>query len=120
MAAHSQRRYALANSLQGFPITLGLAAAFTLAFFVVPIRKFQALMRGEKSEHLPLVVESKDRARVDRVLLSALSRMGLPVESRPVPRLDRAIAAILRATRRGRRGSAKRARRATSGAPVWR
>jgi hypothetical protein len=90
--------YSLRRILSGFPITLGIAAAFLVAFFVVPVQKLAALVRGEKADFVPLIVEEPHRDAVGGALRKALAAAGLALKERVAPRLQRVISAILRAT----------------------
>ena len=44
--------------LRGFPITLGLAAAFVITFVTVPVLRIAAMIKGRKDEHVPLVTSA--------------------------------------------------------------
>lgn len=84
--------------LSGFPVTLGIAAAFLVAFVVVPIQKLAAFVRGETSEHVPLIVEDSDAEPVSRTLRETLAAAGFTLAVAKPPRLQKLISAILRAT----------------------
>ncbi len=84
--------------LSGFPVTLGIAAAFLVAFVVVPIQKLAAFVRGERSEHVPLIVEDSDAEPVSRRLRETLAAARFTLAVAEPPRLQKLISAILRAT----------------------
>ncbi len=94
----SDRGYSVRRILSGFPITLGISAAFLVSFFVVPAQKLAALVRGERTELIPLTVEKRDRDAVSRALRAALASAGFSVAPCETPRLQKVISAILRAT----------------------
>jgi hypothetical protein len=60
------------RALRGFPITVGLAAAFILTFFSVPFLRIAAILRQRKDEHVPLVTAADAYqdvvSRIDAVL----------------------------------------------------
>ena len=84
--------------LSGFPVTLGIAGAFLVAFAVVPIQKLVAFVRGEKAELVPLIVEDSDMEAVSRNLRQTLTSAGFALVPAEPPRLQKVISAILRAT----------------------
>ena len=94
----NQRQLTLGGSLAGFRITAGLAAAFAVAFVMVPIQKITAWVRGEKDEHIVLITEDKARKEVTRAVLESLAAVDLAVTRRPAPWLARTIGRILSAT----------------------
>ena len=62
----------LVRVARGFPITAGIAAAFTLMFVTVPVLRLVSAVRGRKDEHVVLVTtaDQYDEAagRIDDVL----------------------------------------------------
>jgi Putative Actinobacterial Holin-X, holin superfamily III len=56
--AGSPRETFFKKVLRGFPITLGLAAAFLLVFLTVPLMRLWTLARRLKDEHVPLVTSA--------------------------------------------------------------
>ena len=63
--------------LRGFPMTLGLAAAFIVMFVSVPVMRFAALVRREKSADVPLATDTAGYHQVARRVIEALNRHGL-------------------------------------------
>lgn len=90
--------WSIRRVLSGFPVTLGIAGAFLVAFAVVPIQKFFAFVRGEKAELVPLIVEDADADAVSSTLRAALASAGVDLRPAEPPRLHEVISAILRAT----------------------
>ena len=92
--------WAFRNFAAGFPLTVGLSAAFALAFFALPFQKLRAAMRGQVEEHVTLIVEEADLAEVADEVVSALDADGLPLRPHRVPWLPRWISGILASTAR--------------------
>jgi hypothetical protein len=62
--------------LRGFPITVGLAAAFVIMFISVPVMRFVALVRKEKSADIPLVTDAAAYHEVATKICEVLNRHG--------------------------------------------
>jgi len=62
--------------LRGFPITVGLAAAFLIMFVSVPVMRVVALARRQKSADIPLVTDTTAYHQVARRLCEVLARHG--------------------------------------------
>ena len=84
-ASDPSKRAGLREWLMGFPVTLGLAAAFTFACVAVPIRKLMAMATGRKEAHIPLVIPPEHYERVAADLRAALDAGDLPVEPATPP-----------------------------------
>ena len=67
--------------LRGFPITIGLAAAFIIMFVSVPIMRFWALVKKQVSADVPIVTDTAAYHAVAALALSVLNRHGF--ELRP-------------------------------------
>lgn len=61
---------------RGWPITLGLAAAFLVMFVTVPALKIASIVRGRKQEQVPLVTHSSSYHDVAALIVAALDRHG--------------------------------------------
>lgn len=61
---------------RGWPITIGLAAAFLVMFVTVPGLKIVSLLRGHKQEQVPLVTHSSVYHGVAELVVQALDRHG--------------------------------------------
>ncbi|MCU1277029.1 MAG: hypothetical protein JWM53_575 [bacterium] len=61
---------------RGWPITIGLAAAFLVMFVTVPALKVASLVRGRKQEQVPLVTHSSSYHEVAALIVRALDRHG--------------------------------------------
>jgi len=61
--------------LRGFPITLGLSAAFLLMFVTVPVLRVVSAVRGRRDDHVPCVLQDAEydavAAQIDQVLAAA-------------------------------------------------
>ena len=66
--------------LRGFPITIGLAAAFVIMFVSVPVMRFVALVRKEKSADIPVVTDTAAYHQIARRLCEVLRRHGGDVD----------------------------------------
>lgn len=62
--------------LRGFPITIGLAAAFIIMFVSVPIMRFWALVKKQVSADVPIVTDTAAYHEVAALALSVLNRHG--------------------------------------------
>ncbi len=62
--------------LRGFPITLGLAAAFLIMFVSVPVMRAAALVRGRKTANVPLITDAAAYHDVARAICEVLNRHG--------------------------------------------
>ncbi len=62
--------------LRGFPITVGLAAAFLIMFVSVPIMRLAAMVRGRKTANVPLITDAAAYHDVARTICEVLNRHG--------------------------------------------
>jgi hypothetical protein len=60
--------------LRGWPITIGLAAAFLVMFVTVPVLKVAAMVRRRVQEQVPLVTHSSSYHEVAALVLETLNR----------------------------------------------
>jgi uncharacterized membrane protein YqjE len=65
------------RALRGFPITVGLAAAFFLTFISVPFLRIAAAAKRRKDEHVPLVTAADAYDEVSRRIDAVLERHGI-------------------------------------------
>jgi hypothetical protein len=83
--------------LQGFPLTVALAAAFLVALCTAPVRRMLAIVKRREDRTLPLLLEREEyrpaAARVRRTLV----RGGLAVQRAVPPWLMTAPSRVLRA-----------------------
>jgi hypothetical protein len=70
------RRRRLASIWRGFPITLGLAAAFAIIFVSVPAMRISAFLRRRKSAAIPLIMNAAAYHEVAATLCAVLNRQG--------------------------------------------
>lgn len=61
---------------RGWPITIGLAAAFLVMFLTVPGLKIATLLRRRKQEQVPLVTHSSFYHQVAAIIVATLNRHG--------------------------------------------
>lgn len=62
--------------LRGFPITVGLAAAFVVMFVSVPVMRLAAILRRRKSADIPLVTNESAYHQVADTVCDVLNRHG--------------------------------------------
>ena len=62
--------------LRGFPITVGLAAAFLIMFVSVPVMRFWALVKKQVSADVPIVTDTNGYHAVAQLALAVLNRHG--------------------------------------------
>jgi hypothetical protein len=93
----SSKKARLRDWLMGFPVTLGLAAAFTFACVAVPIRKLVAMASGRKEAHIPLVIPPEHYKHVAADIRAALDTGQLSVERATPPWTTRALSRTMRA-----------------------
>jgi hypothetical protein len=62
--------------LRGFPLTLGLALAFVIMFVSVPVMRFAALVRRQKSADVPLAAEPRAYHHVAAQMVRTLNAHG--------------------------------------------
>jgi hypothetical protein len=62
--------------LRGFPITVGLAAAFIVMFVSVPVMRLAALVRRRRSADVPLITNEAAYHQVAATLCEVLNRHG--------------------------------------------
>jgi hypothetical protein len=71
--------------LRGFPVTVGLAAAFLITFLSAPVIRLGALWRGRQSADMPLATSGSAYHDVAGTIFDALNRHGLALR-RVAPR----------------------------------
>jgi hypothetical protein len=62
--------------LRGFPITVGLAAAFVVMFVSVPVMRLGAILRRRKSADVPLITDDSAYHQVASTICDVLNRHG--------------------------------------------
>lgn len=67
---------AIKRLARGFPITVGLAAAFLIMFVSVPVMRAVALIRGQKSADVPLLSRGDSYHRVAAAMVDRLNQHG--------------------------------------------
>jgi hypothetical protein len=80
---HAPPESAFKRVLRGFPITIGLAAAFIIMFISVPVMRLYALARGLQSADVPLVTDVEAYHEVAGLICEVLARHGFKLQSRP-------------------------------------
>ncbi len=96
-SADASKTARLRDWLMGFPVTLGLAGAFTFACIAVPVRKLMALATGRKEAHIPLVIPPQEYRKVAEEIRNALARGKIALERKTPPWTTRAISRTMRA-----------------------
>jgi hypothetical protein len=59
---------------RGFPITLGISAAFMLMFLTVPVLRVLSAARGRKDDHVPCITKGDAYQHIAQVIDSLLER----------------------------------------------
>ena len=67
--------------LRGFPITVGLAAAFAIIFISVPVMRVAALVRRRESADIPLIMTASAYHEVAAKICEVLNRQGLSLQA---------------------------------------
>ncbi len=74
------RREGIARSIvRGFPITVGLAAAFVVLLVTVPALRLASMVRGRRDTYVPLVTTSESYPVAAKVVLTTLERHGIEI-----------------------------------------
>jgi hypothetical protein len=85
VAAHSPRgtplRTRCLSILRGFPLTIGLAAAFAVLFVSVPLTRLIAFVRRRQSREIPLIMNATAYGEVAEKLCEVLNRHGFSFRS---------------------------------------
>src|SRR6266568_2360219 len=71
--------------LRGVPITLAVAASFSIVFLTVPLRRLFATVRGQVDVHVPLVTDAQGYELVAKKVAETLWRRGLIVHPATPP-----------------------------------
>jgi hypothetical protein len=96
LARHSRvKRSRWQRLLMGFPATVGIAAAFVIAFVAVPIGKLVALVRGRREDHVALVIPPTRYREVSDALLEALKQGGFELRRSDPPPVTRLLGGIM-------------------------
>jgi hypothetical protein len=96
LARHSRiERGRWQRLLMGFPATLGISAAFLVAFVSVPVGKLIAFVKGRREDHVGLVIPPARYREVADALLAALKAGRFELARSEPPRVTRLLAAIM-------------------------
>jgi hypothetical protein len=79
----------------GFPATLGISAAFLVAFVAVPVGKLIAFAYGRKEDHVGLVIPPESYREVSDALLAALQQGGFELRRSEPPAMTRLLSTIM-------------------------
>lgn len=71
----------LKRLLRGFPITIGLAAAFLIMFVSVPIMRLGAVLRRKSSADVPLITQADEYHRAAAAIVETLQRHGFALQA---------------------------------------
>jgi hypothetical protein len=71
--------------LRGFPITLGLAAAFAVLVVTVPFLRLASAVRGKRDVYVPLVTTDESYGRAAPLVVAALRRHGFDIADAEPP-----------------------------------
>ncbi len=70
---------------RGYPLTVGLAAAFVFMFVTVPFLRLVALARGRRTEQIPLVARADVYHAVAELVSGTLGEHGVTLAAAPAP-----------------------------------
>jgi hypothetical protein len=79
--AASRKGSPVRSVLRGFPITVGLAAAFLVMFISVPVMRLVAVIRRRKSADIPLITDDSAYHDVARTICEVLNRHGFALRA---------------------------------------
>jgi hypothetical protein len=82
--------------LRGFPLTLGLAAAFAVMFVTVPALRIVSVLRGWSDEHVPLITQGEQYREASEAIERLIEANRLDAARADPPWWMKAPAAILR------------------------
>ena len=80
-----ERESALARLLRGFPITIGIAAAFVVVFVTVPALRVMSAIRRQVEVHVPLVTDAGGYDAVAAEIARTLTKHGYAVHEATPP-----------------------------------
>lgn len=89
------QRTRLQRLLMGFPATVGISAAFLIAFVTVPIGKLVAFVQGRPEDHVALVIPPDSYRRVSDALLAALREGGFALTRSEPPPVARLLSSVM-------------------------
>jgi hypothetical protein len=96
LARHSRvERSPAKRLLMGFPATLGISAAFLIAFVAVPVGKLVAFVQGRREDHVGLVIPPTRHREVAEALLKALHGGGFTLQRAEPPAVTRLLSTIM-------------------------
>jgi hypothetical protein len=88
-------RTRLQRLFMGFPATLGISAAFLIAFVSVPVNKLVAFVKGRREDHVGLVIPPDSYREISDSLLAALREGGFALKRSEAPPVTRLLALIM-------------------------
>jgi uncharacterized membrane protein YqjE len=80
-----RRPSTIRSLLRGFPITLGLAVAFAVLLFTVPVLRLASAIRGRRDVHVPIVTTPESYRVAASLILGVLRRHGFDVAPAAAP-----------------------------------
>jgi hypothetical protein len=90
------RESVIVRAARGYPITVGIAAAFLIAFATVPVLRLRSAIRKHAEAHVPLITTGEGYASAAARIQQILAAHGFEVARRPPAFWMRAPTAILR------------------------
>ena len=100
-AAPGRSRGMLPSIVRGFPITVGLAAAFVILLVTVPVLRIVSVLRGNQDSCVPLVTTASSYRVAANVVADTLGRHGLQIEKVEPPWWSALPTRVLRRVGRG-------------------
>jgi len=80
LAPAGRRESKLVSLLRGFPITVGLAAAFVVLLVTVPVLRVVSVLRGRRDTYVPLVTTHESYPVAARLVAETLRRHGFELK----------------------------------------
>ena len=100
-APPGRSRGTLSSLVRGFPITLGLAAAFVILLVTVPVLRVVSILRGRQDTYVPLVTTARSYQVAADVVADTLGRHDLQIAKAEPPWWSALPTRILRWVGRG-------------------
>lgn len=91
-----QQGSVLRTIFAGYPLTIGMFVSFLLTFFIVPILKVHAMVRGWQDEHVYLQIKENAYTQVLQRLAAACEKAGVAVRDLPIPSVMAAPVRVLK------------------------
>lgn len=92
----TEREPFVKRMLRGFPLTVGLSAAFVVMFVTVPALRIVSVLRGWSDEHVPLITQGEEYREASDAIERLIGANNLGADRAEPPWWMKTPAAILR------------------------